>query len=67
VNPAGIEALSVQEFAVALAAVERSCGQKQFARQMGMTEDAVRQTLGRVYRKLQITSRLELRDVWVVR
>jgi DNA-binding CsgD family transcriptional regulator len=67
VNPDGIAQLTTQEFRVALAAVQLSCGQKQLATRLGMSYDTVRQTLKRVYRRLGIQSRLELRDVWAVR
>lgn len=66
-NPDGTADLTTQEFRVALAAVQQSCGQKMLARQLGLSYDAVRQTLKRVYRRLGVGTRLELRDVWVAR
>lgn len=59
-----VETLSVQEFRVAVQAVRSSRTQRQIGRGLDLSEDAVRQTLKRVYRKLGVQSRLELRDVW---
>lgn len=66
-NPDGIADLTAQEFRVALAAVQQSCGQKMLARRLGLSYDAVRLTLRRAYLKLGVATRLELRDVWVAR
>lgn len=66
-NPDGLDRLTAQEFRVALAAVQQSCGQKQLAAKLGLSYDGLRQTLKRVYRRCGIQSRLELREVWAVR